>query len=109
MTRFTKTARMAAMIAATGFSLMTASAAFAEGSEGGAVDAAMADKLTAQMIAEGFDVRKLQMEDGMIEVYAVKDGATYELYYGADLVLIRSCTDGVCTDATGAEVAGDSN
>lgn len=101
MTRF---APKAAQIAVLGFALMTAGAALAEGE---ALDPAMQETLNVQMTSQGYEVRKMQMEDGMIEVYAVKDGATYEMYYGADLALIKSCTDGVCTDASGAEVSGE--
>lgn len=53
--------------------------------EGDAVDAAMKDKLTAQLVAEGYDVRKIEAEDGLIEAYVVKDGATLQLWFDADL------------------------
>ena len=55
-----------------------------------AVDPATKDKLAAQLVAEGYDVRKIEMEDGQIEAYALKDGKKYELYFDADLVLIKS-------------------
>ena len=101
MTRF---APKAAQIAVLGFALLTAGAALAEGE---ALDPAMQETLNVQMTSQGYEVRKMQMEDGMIEVYAVKDGTPYEMYYGADLALIKSCTDGVCTDASGDEVSGE--
>ena len=53
--------------------------------DGDAVDAAVKDKLTAQLTAEGYDVRKIEAEDGMIEVYVVKDGKTESLWFDADL------------------------
>lgn len=54
------------------------------------IDAALKDKVTAEMTAKGYDVRKVQMEDGMIEVYAVKDGKTYELYLDDKLQVVKS-------------------
>lgn len=55
-----------------------------------AVDPATKDKLTTQLVAEGYEVRKIEMEDGKIEAYALKDGKKYELYFDADLVLTES-------------------
>lgn len=57
---------------------------------GDTVDAATKDKLTAQLVAEGYEVRKIEMEDGKIEAYALKDGKKYELYFDADLKLIET-------------------
>lgn len=54
------------------------------------VDAATQERVTAQMTAEGYEVRKIEMEDGMIEVYAVKDGHAYELYLDSDLKVVKS-------------------
>jgi Peptidase propeptide and YPEB domain len=54
------------------------------------IDAALKDKVTIEMKAKGYDVRKVQMEDGMIEVYAVKDGKTYELYLDDNLQVVKS-------------------
>lgn len=53
----------------------------------GTVDAATAEKVTADLTAQGYDVRKLAVEDGAIEVYAVKDGKTCEVYLKADLTI----------------------
>lgn len=64
-----------------------AAPAFAEDA---AVDAATQEKLTAQLAADGYEVRKIQTEDGKIEVYAVKDGKTYEMYFDSDLKLIET-------------------
>lgn len=68
-----------AVLAATAFA---APMAFA--SEG-AVDAAVQEKLTAQLVAEGYDVRQFKAEDGLIEVYVVKDGKMEELWFDAGL------------------------
>ncbi|MBY6089460.1 PepSY domain-containing protein [Pseudooceanicola sp. 502str34] len=56
--------------------LVTASAAFASGMPDDATKAQITEKLTA----EGYEVRRIDMEDGMIEVYALKDGKKLELY-----------------------------
>ena len=69
------------LIAALAVALSAAVPALAD--EG--VDAAVKEKLTAQLVAQGYDVRKIEAEDGLIEVYVVKDGATEELFFDADL------------------------
>ena len=48
-------------------------------------DEATQAKITTELTAQGYEVRKIGQEDGMIEVYAVKDGKTYELYLDSDL------------------------
>ena len=55
-----------------------------------APDAATQEKITTELTAQGYEVRKIDTEDGMIEVYAVKDGKTYELYLDADLKIVRT-------------------
>jgi hypothetical protein len=55
-----------------------------------AVDTATQDKVRAELTAQGYDVRKIQREDGMIEVYAVKDGKTYELYLDETLKVVKT-------------------
>lgn len=42
--------------------------------------AAISDSLKAQ----GYEIRKMEREDGAIEVYAVRDGKRYELYLDPD-------------------------
>lgn len=39
-----------------------------------------ADEITATLSAQGYEVRKVENEDGKIEAYAVKDGKTFEIY-----------------------------
>lgn len=68
------------------FLVLAAPAAFAEGET---IDAATQDKVTTELTAQGYDVRKVGMEDGMIEVYAVKDGKTYELYLDEALKIVK--------------------
>jgi hypothetical protein len=55
-----------------------------------APDAATQAKITEQLTAEGYQVRKIDSEDGMIEVYAIKDGKMYELYLDADLKIVKT-------------------
>lgn len=51
----------------------------------GAVDAGIREKLTAQLVGEGYEVRQFKAEDGLIEVYVVKGGKMEELWFTADL------------------------
>lgn len=46
-------------------------------------------QITDMLTADGYEVRKIVPEDGMIEVYAIKDGQMLELYLDADLNIIR--------------------
>jgi hypothetical protein len=50
------------------------------------MQAAVTEKLTA----EGYDVRAVQMEDGMIEVYAIKDGKKLELYLNDAFEIVKT-------------------
>ena len=56
------------------------------------IDASTAAQLRDKLAAEGYEVRKIDSEDGMIEVYALKDGARVELYLDGDLNVVRSKT-----------------
>jgi hypothetical protein len=58
------------------------------------VDPALKEKVTKQMTEQGYEVRKIQMEDGKIEVYAVKEGKTYELYLDEALKIIKTNGEG---------------
>lgn len=74
---------MKRMMTAVALALATLSApAFADGDS---VDAAVQEKLTAQLVAQGYEVRKVEAEDGLIEAYVVKDGETLQLWFDADL------------------------
>ncbi|MBN9888998.1 PepSY domain-containing protein [Salipiger abyssi] len=57
------------------------------------VDTETAAQVREKLTAEGYEVRKIDNEDGMIEVYALKDGARFELYLDADLNVVRSKTE----------------
>ena len=45
------------------------------------------------MAAQGYDVRKIEIEDGEIEVYALKDGKRLEIYLNPDLSVNRIKTN----------------
>lgn len=66
-----------------------ASAAFASSK----VPAETRTQVTEKLTAEGYDVRKVKMEDGMIEAYVVKDGQKLELYLDSNLNVVRTKTD----------------
>ena len=55
----------------------------------GAVPAATQSQITEMLTADGYEVRKMEMEDGFIEVYALKDGAMMEIYLDSDLNIVR--------------------
>ncbi len=68
--------------------VLTSLAAPAAFADEGKVDAAVQEKLTAQLVAEGYDVRQFKAEDGLIEVYVVKDGKMEELWFDASLTRV---------------------
>lgn len=39
-----------------------------------------ADEITASLTGQGYQVRKVKPEDGMLEAYALKDGKRFEIY-----------------------------
>ncbi|WP_226621417.1 PepSY domain-containing protein [Alloyangia pacifica] len=69
--------------------LLTAGAVTASPAIPEQTQAQVREKLTA----EGYEVRRIDSEDGMIEVYALKDGKKLELYLDEDLKIVRSKTD----------------
>ena len=72
---------------AAAFATIAATATLAFASDD--IDPALQAKITAQLTAQGYDVRKVQMEDGMIEVYAVKDGKTVTRWATGETLDIR--------------------
>ncbi len=78
-------APLTALALALGASAATAS--------GGAVPADIKDKITEQLTQDGYEVRKIEMEDGAYEAYALKDGKRYEIYFNADLEITRTEQD----------------
>ena len=57
------------------------------------IDEATRARITATLTEQGYEVRKIDSEDGMIEVYALKDGQRFELYLDADLKIVRTKTE----------------
>ena len=54
------------------------------------IDTATQAKVTEQLTAQGYEVRRIDSEDGMIEVYAMKDGKKIELYLNEALEIVKS-------------------
>ncbi len=54
------------------------------------IDAATKDKITTQLTGQGYEVRKLKIEDNMIEAYAVKNGTTFEIYFNEKLEVVKT-------------------
>ena len=50
-------------------------------------------QITERLTAGGYEIRKIEMEDGEIEVYALKDGQRLELYLNDDLSVRRTKID----------------
>ena len=69
-------------------------AGIASASDGdGKLDMAKAEQIKTQLTADGYEVRKVEMEDGMYEAYAMKDGERYEIYLDSDLNIVKSERD----------------
>ncbi len=51
-------------------------------------------EITALLVAQGYEIRSIQIEDGLYEVYAIKDGATAELYLDDNLNLVEGGEEG---------------
>ncbi|BBU56704.1 MULTISPECIES: PepSY domain-containing protein [Mameliella] len=80
------------MIAAA-LSALIALPAFASSGEYGQMDKARKAEITALLTEQGYEVRGIDREDGMIEVYALKDGQRFELYLDQDLNIVRTKID----------------
>ncbi len=50
-------------------------------------------QIRTQLTEQGYDVRKIKMDDGYYEAYALKDGARYEIYLDKDLKIIKTEMD----------------
>lgn len=81
---------MKALLLATALAT-AASGAFAA-SRADLTDARKAE-ITELLTAQGYEVRQIQIEDGMYEVYAIKDGGRYEVYLADDLTVLRTKMD----------------
>ena len=77
--------------------IATALAIFAGGlaaaSDDAMPDAATRDAIESKLAGQGYDVRRIEAEDGMYEAYALKDGERYEIHLDGDLDIVRSERD----------------
>jgi uncharacterized membrane protein YkoI len=77
------TKRIRSLIAGTGLaaalSLPLSFAAVASELDGASVGKTVKE-ITASLTAQGYEVRKVKPEDGMLEAYAIKDDKRYEVY-----------------------------
>jgi hypothetical protein len=77
------TKRIRSLIAGTAFAAALAlplSFAAASADLNGTKVGKTVEEITASLIAQGYEVRKIEPEDGMLEAYALKDGKRYEVY-----------------------------
>lgn len=52
-----------------------------------------AQQVRDMLKAQSYEVRKIDSEDGMIEVYALKDGKKFELYLNEKLEIVKQKID----------------
>lgn len=70
-----------------GFGLMAGVMAMASNTKNIPED--MRAEITTKLRADGYEVRKIEREDGMIEVYATKGEQRFEIYLDKDLNVTR--------------------
>jgi hypothetical protein len=58
-----------------------------------APDDATQQRIREILTAQGYEVRKIDAEDGLYEAYALKDGQRYEIYMNADLEVVETKMD----------------
>lgn len=80
------------LIAAALAGLIALPAAASDGHRG-QLDAARKAQITTLLTEQGYEVRRIDTEDGQIEVYALKDGQRMEIYLDADLNITRTKID----------------
>ncbi len=80
----------AALTIATALAVPT-SGAFASSSQAPSKEVALQIRTT--LTEQGYDVRKIKMEDGQYEAYVIKDGQRLELYLNAEFEIVRQKTD----------------
>jgi hypothetical protein len=75
---------LASMLCATGATAVMAS-------EGGAApDQTTQVQIRKKLTAQGYEVRKINTEDGLYEAYALKDGKRFEIYFDAKLNVVST-------------------
>ncbi|MCR9114712.1 MAG: PepSY domain-containing protein [Rhodobacteraceae bacterium] len=52
-------------------------------------DTATAQKITTHLTEQGYAVRKIELDDGLYEAYAMKDGQRYEVYLDSALNIVK--------------------
>ncbi len=57
------------------------------------LDEATRAQITETLTEQGYEVRKIERDDGMYEVYALKDGERYELYLDQAMTIVKSERD----------------
>ena len=68
-----------------------ASGVLASGNE--TVPTEMAQQIRTKLTEQGYEVRKIKMEDGLYEAYVIKDGVRQELYLNPELEIVKKKTD----------------
>lgn len=53
------------------------------------LDADTEAQIRTTLTEDGYDVRKIEVEDGMYEAYATKDGHKYEVFLDASLTVVK--------------------
>lgn len=54
---------------------------------------AVVQEIRTKLTEQGYDVRKIKMDDGLYEAYVIKDGQRLELYLNTDLEIVGQKTD----------------
>lgn len=78
---------MKSLIAASALTLSLASTALASSDDKVSPD--MDQKIRAQLTEQGYEVAKIESDDGLYEAYARKDGQRYEIYLNAALEIVK--------------------
>ena len=66
--------------------ILPATAALASG---GTVSEEVQAQIRTLLTEQGYEVRSVQMEDGMYEAYAMRDGLRYEIYLDDTLTIVN--------------------
>jgi len=79
-------------IIATALAILASGAALASGADT-TLDTDTRAAITEKLTAQGYEVRKIEVEDGIYEAYALKDTNRYEIYLDRDLDVVKSEMD----------------
>ncbi|MCW8843364.1 MAG: PepSY domain-containing protein [Rhodobacteraceae bacterium] len=50
-------------------------------------------QIRTTLTEQGYEVRKIKMDDGYFEAYALKDGTRFEVYLDKDLNIVKTKID----------------